>query len=65
MPGLKQITSASSAGASLITIQFTLDLNLDVAEKEVQEAINSEENMAQNSGVILYKNRKVNPPPIE
>src|ERR1700746_1867362 len=39
MPGLNQMTSASSAGASVITLQFTLNLNLDVAEQEVQAAI--------------------------
>ena len=41
MPGLKQMTSASSGGSSVITLQFDLDLNLDVAEQEVQAAINS------------------------
>ncbi|HEY7041171.1 MAG TPA: multidrug efflux RND transporter permease subunit [Methylomirabilota bacterium] len=41
MPGLNQMTSTSSSGASVITLQFTLTLPLDVAEQEVQEAINS------------------------
>src|SRR5216117_3334560 len=41
MPGLNQMTSSSSFGSSLITLQFTLDLNIDVAEQEVQAAINS------------------------
>src|SRR3954465_940547 len=41
MPGLNQMTSASSGGASVITLQFSLDLSLDVAEQEVQAAINS------------------------
>ncbi len=41
MPGLNQMTSASSFGSSLITLQFTLDLNIDVAEQEVQAAINA------------------------
>src|SRR5678816_2038407 len=41
MPGLNQMTSTSSGGASVITLQFTLELNLDVAEQEVQAAINS------------------------
>src|SRR5476649_371580 len=36
MPGLNQMTSASSAGASVITLQFSLNLGLDVAEQEVQ-----------------------------
>jgi len=41
MPGLNQMTSTSSAGSSVITLQFSLDLNLDVAEQEVQAAINA------------------------
>ena len=41
MPGLNQMTSASSAGASIITLQFDLSLDLDVAEQEVQAAINA------------------------
>jgi multidrug efflux pump len=41
MPGLNQMTSSSSAGSSLITLQFVLDLNIDVAEQEVQAAINA------------------------
>ena len=41
MPGLNQMTSASSGGSSVITLQFSLDLNLDVAEQEVQAAINA------------------------
>src|SRR6184192_894451 len=41
MPGLTQMMSTSSAGSSLITLQFTLDLSLDVAEQEVQAAINA------------------------
>lgn len=41
MPGLKQMTSASSNGLSLITLQFDLNLNLDIAEQEVQAAINA------------------------
>src|SRR5208282_3249904 len=41
MPGLNQMTSASSAGASVITLQFSLSLSLDVAEQEVQAAINA------------------------
>lgn len=38
--GLKQMSSASSGGASVITLQFSLELSLDVAEQEVQAAIN-------------------------
>ena len=41
VPGLNQMTSTSSFGASLITLQFTLDLNIDVAEQQVQAAINA------------------------
>jgi len=41
MPGLTQMTSASSTGASIITLQFALSLSLDVAEQEVQAAINT------------------------
>jgi multidrug efflux pump len=41
MPGLTQMTSTSSNGSSVITMQFTLDLSLDVAEQEVQAAINA------------------------
>src|SRR5271155_381550 len=45
MPGLNQMTSASSAGASVITLQFGLDLSLDIAEQEVQAAINAAGNL--------------------
>ncbi len=41
MPGLKQMTSNSSSGSSVITLQFSLELSLDVAEQEVQAAINA------------------------
>ena len=41
VPGLNQMTSTSSAGSSVITLQFSLDLNIDVAEQEVQAAINA------------------------
>ncbi len=41
MPGLSQMNSTSSGGSSVITLQFSLDLSLDVAEQEVQEAINA------------------------
>ena len=41
MPGLNQMSSSSSGGASVITLQFSLDLGLDVAEQEVQAAINA------------------------
>ena len=41
MPGLKQLTSTSSGGGSVITLEFNLDENIDVAEQEVQAAINA------------------------
>jgi multidrug efflux pump len=41
VPGLQQMTSISSFGSSLITLQFSLDLSIDVAEQEVQAAINA------------------------
>ena len=45
MPGLSQMSSSSSGGASVITLQFSLDLSLDVAEQEVQAAINAASNL--------------------
>ncbi len=41
MPGLNQMTSTSSGGSSVVTLQFSLDIDLDVAEQEVQAAMNS------------------------
>ncbi len=41
MPGLNQMTSTSSGGCSVVTLQFSLDLSLDVAEQQVQAAINA------------------------
>jgi multidrug efflux pump len=41
VPGLNQMTSTSSGGCSVITLQFMLDLNIDVAEQSVQAAINA------------------------
>ncbi len=41
MPGLNQMTSTSSGGSTIITLQFSLDLNLDVAEQQVQAGINA------------------------
>src|SRR6478752_3036283 len=41
MPGLNQMSSTSSGGASVITLQFSLSLSLDIAEQEVQAAINA------------------------
>jgi multidrug efflux pump len=45
MPSLNQMSSSSSAGASVITLQFSLAINLDVAEQEVQAAINAAGNL--------------------
>src|SRR6202453_5195353 len=41
LPGLNQMTSISSGGSSIITLQFVLTLDIDVAEQEVQAAINA------------------------
>src|SRR5436309_12710352 len=41
MPGLKEMLSTSSFGSSVITLQFALELSIDVAEQEVQAAINA------------------------
>src|SRR5438270_7518773 len=45
MPGLNQMSSTSSAGASVITLQFSLNLTLDAAEQQVQAAINAAGNL--------------------
>src|SRR3989440_10336250 len=45
MPGLNQMSSASSAGSSAITLPFSLALNLDLAKQEVQAAINAAGNL--------------------
>src|SRR5881394_1459814 len=54
VPGLKQMTSSSSEGCSVIILRFSLDLNIDVAEQQVQAAINA-------SGTFLPKDLP-NPP---
>jgi multidrug efflux pump len=41
VPGLQQMTSISSAGSSVITLQFSLSLNIDIAAQEVQQSINA------------------------
>jgi multidrug efflux pump len=61
MPGLKQMSSTSSAGASVITLQFTLDLSLDVAEQEVQAAINAAGNLLPSDLPAPPIYAKVNP----
>src|SRR5690348_888123 len=48
VPGLNQMTSTSSGGSSIIILQFSLDLNIDVAEQEVQAAINAASNFLPN-----------------
>src|SRR5207344_1735047 len=45
IPGLQQMLSTSSGGASVITLQFSLSLSLDVAEQGVQAAINAASNL--------------------
>ena len=61
MPGLNQMTSASSAGASVITLQFSLDLSLDIAEQEVQAAINAAGNLLPSDLPAPPIYSKVNP----
>ncbi len=61
MPGLTQMTSASSAGASVITLQFSLSLSLDVAEQEVQAAINASGNLLPSDLPAPPIYAKVNP----
>src|SRR6201985_2183422 len=41
VPGLQQMTSVSSSGSSIITLQFNLSLNIDVAEQKVHQSINA------------------------
>jgi multidrug efflux pump len=66
MAGLAQMTSVSSAGASVITLQFSLELSLDVAEQEVQAAINAANNLLPTDLPSSPVYNKVNPadPPI-
>jgi multidrug efflux pump len=61
MPGLNQMTSASSAGASVITLQFSLDLSLDIAEQEVQASINAAGNLLPSDLPAPPIYAKVNP----
>jgi multidrug efflux pump len=61
MPGLRQMSSVSSAGASVITLQFTLNLNLDIAEQEVQAAINAAGNLLPSDLPAPPIYAKVNP----
>src|SRR5271165_960997 len=61
MPGLNQMTSSSSGGASVITLQFGLDLSLDIAEQEVQAAINAAGNLLPSDLPAPPIYSKVNP----
>ncbi|NYT64569.1 multidrug efflux RND transporter permease subunit [Alcaligenaceae bacterium] len=61
MPGLTQMTSSSSGGSSLVTLLFDLDLPLDVAEQEVQAAINAASNLLPNDLPAPPIYNKVNP----
>ena len=61
MPGLKQMSSTSSGGASVITLQFDLALSLDIAEQEVQAAINAGGNLLPSDLPAPPVYNKVNP----
>jgi multidrug efflux pump len=61
MPGLNQMLSTSSGGASVITLQFSLDLSLDIAEQEVQAAINAAGNLLPTDLPAPPIYNKVNP----
>ncbi len=61
MPGLNQMTSSSSGGASVITLRFSLGLSLDVAEQEVQAAINAGTNLLPSDLPMPPIYSKVNP----
>src|ERR1700723_3240129 len=61
MPSLEEMTSSSSAGASVITLRFSLELNLDIAEQEVQAAINAANNLLPSDLPAPPIYAKVNP----
>ena len=61
MPGLDQMSSTSSAGASVITLQFNLSLAIDVAEQEVQAAISGAQNLVPQDLPAPPIYAKVNP----
>ena len=61
MPNLNQMSSTSSSGASVITLQFTLNISLDVAEQEVQAAINAAGNLLPSDLPVPPVYAKVNP----
>ena len=62
MPGLKQMLSSSAAGASVVTLTFTLNLALDVAEQQVQAAINAASAFLPRDLPMPPVYNKVNPP---
>jgi multidrug efflux pump len=61
IPGLEQLGSTSSGGASLITLRFSLDVKLDVAEQQVQAAINAAASLLPNDLPMPPVYSKVNP----
>jgi multidrug efflux pump len=61
MPSLEEMSSSSSAGASIITLRFNLKLNLDIAEQEVQAAINAANNLLPSDLPAPPVYAKVNP----
>ena len=61
MPGLTQMSSTSSGGASVITLRFSLDVTLDVAEQQVQAAINAGANLLPSDLPMPPTYSKVNP----
>src|SRR5581483_10810436 len=61
MPSLNEMTSTSSAGASVITLQFSLNISLDIAEQEVQAAINAAGNLLPSDLPAPPIYAKVNP----
>jgi multidrug efflux pump len=61
IPGLQQMTSSSSATASVITLQFDLSMDLDVAEQDVQEAINAANSLLPTGLPAPPTYAKVNP----
>ena len=61
LPGLNQMSSSSSGGASVITLQFKLNLSLDIAEQEVQAAINAANNFLPNDLPMPPIYSKINP----
>ena len=61
MPGLSQMSSTSSGGASVITLRFDLSVKLDVAEQEVQAAINAGSNLLPSDLPMPPVYSKVNP----